>query len=156
VWLPTPIVCAAALAGCAAPPAEAPAPQLEDVALRVDLVQSTVQCENLLPERPVWFVTYERDGDSEAYGVYGLHDAKARMDVPTPLDGDPIAWPDVDAPRALVRLLTQAGVYADVAQALVERHHGEWFADGLRALLVVSGPAPPGWPRWPVVSAELR
>lgn len=154
--LPTFIVCAALVAGCASPPAESAAPPLESVGLRVELVQGAVFCENLVSERPVRFLTFERDAEREAYGVYALHDAKARMEVCTPLDGDPIKWVDVDAPRALVRLLSQAGVSADEAHVLVETQHGKWFADGLRVLLIVSGPAPPGWSTWPVVVVELR
>lgn len=154
--VPATIVCAALVVGCSPPPTAAIPPSIERAALRVELRQGVVDCENLLPERPVRFLTYERDSHREAYGVYGLHDAKAHMEVPTPLGGDPIAWPDVDARGALVKLLRQTGVTADLAHALVATHDGDWFGAGLRVIFVVSGAAPPNCPTWPVVIAELR
>ena len=95
------------------------------------------------PQREARFLTFERGAAGSAYGVYALHSAKARMEVPAPLRGEPIAWPDLDPAAAMVRLLTYAGVAPDAAHALVETHGQGWFSAGLRVLVVVP-PASPG------------
>ncbi|MEZ6018205.1 MAG: hypothetical protein R3F49_24080 [Planctomycetota bacterium] len=129
--------------------------------LRVKTHENELLCENLRPEREVRFLTFERDDTAETYGVYALYDQKARMQVPKPLRGDAIAWPNVDARAALVRLITQTGRSEGEARLLVEREGASWFAPGSRVLFVVAGEVPPG-PQarrlaatWPVLAARV-
>lgn len=120
------------------------APKSADgLSIQVSFEGDLIVAVNGEPQREARFLTFERGAAGSAYGVYALHSAKARMEVPAPLRGEPIAWPDLDPAAAMVRLLTYAGVAPDAAHALVETHGQRWFSAGLRVLVVVP-PASPG------------
>ena len=87
------------------------------------------------------FLVYERDGERRGYGVYGLGGAKNPMQVPRPLLGESITWPDKDHAAGLVHVLART-VGAPEAETLVQRHGERWFRDGLRVFLVVPGSPP--------------
>ena len=156
--LTRPILLAAlALAPSCATPHPAPAEQL---GLQAHLEEGLIRCRNTDPEREVRFLTYQRDGDEEAYGVYGLYDAKSAMGVPRPLDGGAIAWDGVAPVAGLERVISTTGLDSKEARALIEQHGATWFDDGLRVFFACSGEPPEGdafaSATWPVVVVDLE
>lgn len=113
-----------------------------ELPIRVWFESDLIVAVNEDPQMKARFLSFERSAAGSAYGVYALHSAKSRMEVPVPLRGESIAWADLDHAAAMVRLLTYAGVAPDLADALVETHGEQWFGDGLRVLVVVPSETP--------------
>lgn len=126
-----------------------------ELPIRVQFYGDRIVAENADPELEARLLTFERSSEECAYGVYALHSAKSRMEVPAPLRGEPIAWPNLDHAAAMVRLLTYAGVAPARASALVETHDAHWFGDGLRVLVVVPFDAPKANPSSPESGATV-
>jgi hypothetical protein len=102
----------------------------------VRLIDAWIEVHNARPDFEARFLTFERRGEEVAYGVYGAHAAKSSMRVPTPLGGDPIAWPDRDHVQALAYLLDIHGMDVAQAEALSGRGGDSWFAEGLRVFVL--------------------
>src|SRR4026209_1063334 len=77
---------------------------LEDGGRRVRLRNLGVD-----PIRPV--IVFENRGGKRAYGIYGLAGEKRDLSVGRPVDGDTIAYPDLDVEGALQKHLIEAGLY---------------------------------------------
>lgn len=112
------------------------------VGITAERRDGTVCCETQDRDAPpIGWIVYEREGERRGYGVYGLGLAKNPMQVPLPLAGDSITWPDKDHAQGLAHLLGRL-VPAGEGAALVQRHGERWFRPGLRVFFVMPGPPP--------------
>ncbi|MDH3592112.1 MAG: hypothetical protein OER88_09545 [Planctomycetota bacterium] len=105
--------------------------------LRVRASTDRIRCERFVDGGSISFITFERKGDKQAYGVYALWREKNPMSVDRPLAGNPIAWEALDAAAALARLLAQAGLPRRDAADALDRARGDWFGAGARVFMVV-------------------
>jgi len=100
--------------------------------IRMRLDSDAIICGTRVSESTIHLMTYERKGEQDAYGVYGLAREKDKLVLDYPLAGDPINWEERDSRQALMYLLGLDGVSAADSKRLVERH--DWLAEGLRVL----------------------
>lgn len=99
-----------------------------------------LQAEDDAPSTRVFL--YERRGEEEAYGVYGLQAAKNAIEVPWPFDPDSVVWDGVGPREALERLLIILGT--PDPEAVLEAESRLLWSEGARVvfLMEVDGGAP--------------
>lgn len=141
------------LASCGSPAREG---LLHRLGLSAVPISTGIRCENLNASRTARLLTYQRIGEREHYGVYGLSGAKWSLVVPLPSQDDAIRWEGVTAAEALQRLIASVGEPQETARVLVEQNAIDWFADGLRVFFVLGGAREESSTTWPVVVAELH
>ena len=149
-----PVVLVLALLSCAGPDDTVPRiEQVEGVAywraaseqgpftahgLTAALESSKIVCRRKHDGAPIHYLTFERAGDKQAYGAYGLAGAKNGMPIDRPLSGEPINWPNRDEQQALVHLLTLVGLEEAAAARLLTARSEHLFDEGLRVLFVLA------------------
>ena len=106
--------------------------------LTATLESGEIVCRREHDGAPIHYLTFERAGDRQAYGAYGLAGAKNGIPIDRPLSREPINWPDRDETQALVHLLTLVGLEAPAAARFVEARRAQLFAEGLRVLFVLA------------------
>ena len=111
------------------------------VPVRVRQEADALYCRRLADGAPIRYLTFEREGEHSAYGVYGLMGEKNDLPVDYPLRGHPIAWPDLDHEGAMLRQLGMHGVEAAAARELVATRGADWFGEGLRVFFFLDSRA---------------
>jgi hypothetical protein len=102
--------------------------------------ESDLVCHRRPGDDPYKFMVFERQGDDQAYGVYGLHLEKNDLPIGFPLRGDAIAWPDKSARQALAALMQHAGYTEKVAAAILQTNEAELLRPGRRVFLLCKAP----------------
>lgn len=83
------------------------------------------------------YMIYERRGEQESWGVYGLQGAKNGMVMPLPFDPHSIRYEGRSSKETLVDFLQTRGATVSDAQSFLEAVSPELFAEGLRVIFAL-------------------
>ena len=131
-------------------------PSDEQYPVSVQFRSNEIICGYRTEGTRIKYLIFEQKGIESAYGVYALEGDKTGIPIGTPLDGDPVGWPDLDHQQALARLLVQAGMEDSRATLITGQKADDWFKPGLRIFFVMdSAMVESAWPQLASASTKV-